>query len=50
MTEKSKIILKKPEKTQFFVWKPIGGFNLESRFLKGTPSKHEKVQNENNIR
>jgi hypothetical protein len=34
MTEKSKIIiLKKPEKAQFFVWEPIEGFNLEPKFL-----------------
>jgi hypothetical protein len=31
MAEKSKEILKKPEKAQTFVWEPIGGFNLRPR-------------------
>jgi hypothetical protein len=29
MTEKSKKILKKLEKTQNYVWKPIGGLAIE---------------------
>jgi hypothetical protein len=33
MTEKSKNILKKPEKAQIFSWEPIEGFNLEPRFI-----------------
>jgi hypothetical protein len=44
MTEKSKKILIAPEKAQTFVCEPIEGFNLESRFLTWTPSKHKKVQ------
>jgi hypothetical protein len=37
MTETSKIILKKPEQDQIFVWEPIKSLNLEPRFFTGTP-------------
>jgi hypothetical protein len=36
MTEKSKQILKKPEKGQTFVWEPIETLNLGPGFLKWT--------------
>jgi hypothetical protein len=51
MAEKSKLILKKPEKTQTFVCEPIEGFNLENRFFTGTLFKPKKaqVQKENKI-
>jgi hypothetical protein len=34
MTERSKYILKKPEKAEIFKWKPIEDCNLEPRFFK----------------
>jgi hypothetical protein len=39
MTEKSKIILKKPEKAKICVLEPRAGFNLRPGFFTGTPSK-----------
>jgi hypothetical protein len=51
MTEKSKKNLKKPEKAQSFVWKPIEGFNLEPGFLPNTLFRPKKtyVQKKNKI-
>jgi hypothetical protein len=44
MGEKSKIILKKPDEAQIFVWEPIDGFSLEPIF-----SRTLWVQKENKI-
>jgi hypothetical protein len=43
MTEKSKKILKRPEKTQTFVWEPVEGFNLEPRFFTWNLCRHKTV-------
>jgi hypothetical protein len=45
MTEKSKIILKKPEKAKFFVWELIEGIDLEPKFFRET----KKIQRPNEI-
>jgi hypothetical protein len=42
MTEKSKIILKKPEEAQIFVWEPTEGFEIEPKFFTVTP-KPKKI-------
>jgi hypothetical protein len=41
--EKSKIILKNPEKAQIFVWEPIEGFNLVPRFFTETFAEPKKA-------